>query len=209
MLTGMHAVEFIEKKRDGGEHSPAELQEWVAAYVAGKVPDYQMAAWLMAVVLRGMDKRETTDLTLAMAHSGQVLDLSSVAPFVVDKHSTGGVGDKTTLALAPMVAATGLPVGKMSGRGLGFSGGTLDKLESIPGFKADLTVEEFLETLARYGLVVAGQTADLAPDTPILDRCGDCTRCLEACPTGALVEPRVLDLNEVISGMENMLRRLA
>jgi len=178
----MRAVDIIAKKRDGLPLTKEEIEFFIQGFTRGEIPDYQAAAWLMAVVLRGMDKRETTDLTLAMAHSGQVLDLSSVAPFVVDKHSTGGVGDKTTLALAPMVAATGLPVGKMSGRGLGFSGGTLDKLESIPGFKADLTVEEFLETLARYGLVVAGQTADLAPADGKLYALRDVTATVESLP---------------------------
>ncbi|MBB6029880.1 thymidine phosphorylase [Oceanithermus desulfurans] len=158
----MHAVEFIEKKRDGGEHSPAELQEWIAAYVEGAVPDYQMAAWLMAVYFRGMTAAETAELTLAMAHSGEVLDLAGLGK-TVDKHSSGGVGDKTTLVVAPILAAAGLVVAKMSGRGLAHTGGTIDKLESIPGWRAELSDEEFLRQAREVGLVIAGQSKNLAP----------------------------------------------
>jgi pyrimidine-nucleoside phosphorylase len=159
----MRAVDIIIKKRDGGELTKEEIDFFVAGFNAGEIPDYQATAWAMAVLLRGMNARETTDLTMAMVASGEVLDLSSAVRFAVDKHSTGGVGDKTTLVVGPMVAACGLPVGKMSGRGLGFSGGTLDKLESIPGFRVDLSMAEFLNQLAQVGLVVTGQTADLAP----------------------------------------------
>ena len=162
MLAGMHAVEFIERKRDGGEHSSAELQEWINAYVADEVPDYQMAAWLMAVYFRGMTARETAELTLAMAHSGEVLDLSELGR-TVDKHSSGGVGDKTTLVVAPILAAAGLVVAKMSGRGLAHTGGTIDKLESIPGWRAELSDEEFLRQAREVGLVIAGQSKNLAP----------------------------------------------
>ena len=158
----MHVVEFIEKKRDGGEHSPAELQEWIAAYVEGAVPDYQMAAWLMAVYFRGMTAAETAELTLAMAHSGEVLDLAGLGK-TVDKHSSGGVGDKTTLVVAPILAAAGLVVAKMSGRGLAHTGGTIDKLESIPGWRAELSDEEFLRQAREVGLVIAGQSKNLAP----------------------------------------------
>ena len=125
--------------------------------------DYQASALLMAIVLNGMTPRETTDLTLAMANSGHMLDLSDVVDLAVDKHSSGGVGDKTSLAVLPIVAASGLPVGKMSGRGLGFSGGTLDKLESIPGYRVDLTTEEFKHQLKEKGIVLTGQSLDLAP----------------------------------------------
>ncbi len=159
----MRAVDIIAKKRDGGELSAAEIDFFVQGFARDEIPDYQAAAWLMAVYLQGMSRQETIDLTLAMARSGQMLDLSEIAPLVVDKHSTGGVGDKTTIAVAPLVASTGLPVGKMSGRALSFSGGTLDKLESIPGFRADITTAEFLAQLRTAGLVVCGQTADLAP----------------------------------------------
>jgi pyrimidine-nucleoside phosphorylase len=156
-------VDIIAKKRDGLPLSREEIEFFVQGYTRGEIPDYQAAAWLMAVYLRGMDEAETVALTLAMAHSGATLDLGDVAPLVADKHSSGGVGDKTTLAVGPVVASLGVPVGKMSGRGLGFSGGTLDKLESIPGFRAELTVGEFKRQLAEVGLVVAGQSADLAP----------------------------------------------
>jgi pyrimidine-nucleoside phosphorylase len=159
----MNAVDIIVKKRDGQALSKKELDYFVHGFVAGEVADYQAAAWAMAVLWRGMTKEETRNLTLSMAYSGETLDLHDVAPVIADKHSTGGVGDKTTIAVAPMVSACGLPVGKMSGRGLGFSGGTLDKLESIPGFRVDLSVEAFKAQLAEVGLVVSGQTKRLAP----------------------------------------------
>ena len=159
----MRAVDVIVKKREGGELTRAEIDFFVAGFNRGEIPDYQAAAWAMAVVLRGMSGRETLYLTEALAASGEQIDLTGVVPLAVDKHSTGGVGDKTTLAVEPIVAACGVPVGKMSGRGLGYSGGTLDKLESIPGFRVSLSRQEFLDQLARIGLVLCGQTADLAP----------------------------------------------
>ncbi|MDH5507790.1 MAG: thymidine phosphorylase [Anaerolineae bacterium] len=159
----MRAVDIIIKKRDNEELTTAEIQYFIQGFTSGEVSDYQAAAWAMAVQLNGMSPRETTDLTLAMANSGDTLDLSGVVKIAVDKHSTGGVGDKTTLVVEPVVAACGLPVGKMSGRGLGFSGGTLDKMESIPGFRTDLTTDEFLQQLKDIGLVLTGQTGDLAP----------------------------------------------
>ena len=159
----MRAVDIIAKKRDGGQLSAAEIDFFIQGFVQDEIPDYQAAAWLMAVYLQGMNQQETIDLTMAMARSGQMLDLKEIAPLVVDKHSTGGVGDKTTLVVVPLVATTGLPVGKMTGRALSFSGGTLDKLESIPGFRAVITTAEFLAQLQAAGLVVCGQTADLAP----------------------------------------------
>lgn len=167
----MNIIDVIAKKRDGVELSQEEIEFFVQAYTRGGIPDYQAAAWLMAVYLRGMTDRETRDLTLAMAHSGDVLDLKEIAPstnsgqapFVVDKHSTGGVGDKVSLVVAPLVAACGLPVAKMTGRGLGFTGGTVDKLESIPGYRTDLSRAEFEAQLKEIGIVLTGQAADLAP----------------------------------------------
>jgi pyrimidine-nucleoside phosphorylase len=159
----MRAVDIIIKKRDQKELSQQEINFFIEGFTSGSIPDYQAAAWAMAVLLNGMTAQETTDLTLAMVNSGDVLDLSRAVPLAVDKHSSGGVGDKTTLVVEPLVAACGLPVGKMSGRGLGFSGGTLDKMESIPGFRVDLSEEEFLRQLEEVGLVLTGQTADLAP----------------------------------------------
>lgn len=156
-------VDLITKKRDGGELTPDEINWFIGAFTAGDVPDYQASALAMAIYFVGMSPRETADLTLAMAHSGDMLDLSDVAPVVVDKHSTGGVGDKTTLVVEPLVSACGLPVGKMSGRGLGYSGGTLDKMESISGYNVSLTTEQFKAQLRQLGLVLAGQSADLAP----------------------------------------------
>ncbi len=159
----MRAVDIIIKKRDGGELTREEIDFFVQGFTDGSIPDYQASAWTMAVLLNGMTPQETTDLTMAMVKSGEILDLSPAVPLAVDKHSSGGVGDKTTLVVEPLVAACGLPVGKMSGRGLGFTGGTLDKMESIPGFRVDLSQEEFLAQLKKIGLVLAGQTAVLAP----------------------------------------------
>jgi pyrimidine-nucleoside phosphorylase len=159
----MRVTDIIEKKRDGGELSQAEIEFFVNGYARGDIPDYQAAAWCMTIFFRGMTPRETADLTLAMAHSGDMLDLHDIAPIVVDKHSSGGVGDKVSLVIAPLVAASGLHVGKMSGRGLSFSGGTLDKLESIAGYRVDLSETEFRQQLKEHGIVLSGQSKDLAP----------------------------------------------
>jgi len=162
----MNPVDIIVKKRDGGELSRAEIEFFVHGVTAGSIPDYQAAAWAMAVYFRGMTDQETTDLTLAMAASGDQLDLHDLFDdevVIVDKHSSGGVGDKTTLAVAPIVAACGLPVAKMSGRGLSFSGGTIDKLESIAGWTAEVSEAHFRRQVREIGLVVAAQTANLAP----------------------------------------------
>jgi pyrimidine-nucleoside phosphorylase len=156
-------VDIIEKKRDGGELSTAEIEWFVLEYTAANIPDYQASALMMAIYLRGMNRRETVDLTLAIAKSGDMLDLHDVAPFIVDKHSSGGVGDKVTLVAQPLVAACDVPVGKMSGRGLGSSGGTLDKMDSISGWSSVLTLPQFKKQLGEIGLALAGQTADLAP----------------------------------------------
>ncbi len=159
----MRAVDIIAKKRDGLALSADEIEFFIQGYTRGTIPDYQAAAWAMAVLWRGMTPQETTDLTMAMVRSGETVDLSALGRPVVDKHSTGGVGDKTTLIVAPLVAALGLPVCKMSGRGLGFSGGTLDKLESIPGMNVHLSQEQLVRICREVGIAVAGQTADLAP----------------------------------------------
>jgi pyrimidine-nucleoside phosphorylase len=178
----MNPVEIIAKKRDGKTLTRDEINAFVQGFVRGDIPDYQAAAWLMAVVLRGMSYEETADFTLAIVNSGSRLDLSGIASFVADKHSTGGVGDKTTLVVAPVVAAAGLPVAKMSGRALGFTGGTLDKLESIRGFRADLTTEEFLAQVRQHGIVVAGQSKDLAPADGKLYALRDVTATVDSMP---------------------------
>jgi pyrimidine-nucleoside phosphorylase len=178
----MRAVDIIIKKRDNGELSTEEIQFFVTGYTRGEIPDYQAASWAMAVLLNGMTPREITDLTLAMAHSGDMLDLSGVLDIVLDKHSTGGVGDKTSLVVLPVVVASGVAVGKMSGRGLGFSGGTLDKMESIPGYRTDLTKSEFLAQLKSIGIVLTGQTGDLAPADGKLYALRDVTGTVPAIP---------------------------
>jgi len=178
----MRAVDIIIKKRDGEELTKEEIDFFIEGYTRGDIPDYQAAAWAMAVVLRGMTPEETTHLALAMARSGEMLDLSGVAPMTVDKHSTGGVGDKTTLVVEPVVAACGLVVGKMSGRGLGFTGGTLDKMESIPGFRTNLSTEELLQQLRRIGLALTGQTSELAPADGKLYALRDVTGTIKSIP---------------------------
>jgi pyrimidine-nucleoside phosphorylase len=157
------AIDVIRKKRDGGELSRFEIESLVAAYTLGSIPDYQVSAWLMAVVLRGMTRGETTALTDAMLRSGEVLNLSAIAARKVDKHSTGGVGDKTSLVLAPLAAVAGVTVPMISGRGLGHTGGTLDKLEAIPGFNVNLSVPEFRRVLETCNCAMIGQTAEIAP----------------------------------------------
>lgn len=159
----MRIIDLIEKKRDGGELSTQEIEWFISEYTAAHIPDYQVSALMMAIYFRSMNRREIIDLTLAIARSGDQLDLHDIAPFVVDKHSSGGVGDKTTLVVQPLVAACGIPVGKMSGRGLGSSGGTLDKMESISGWHCEMTLTQFKQQLTAIGLVLAGQTAELAP----------------------------------------------
>ena len=159
----MRAVDLIRKKRDCGELSRHEIEFLVSGYTRGEIPDYQMAAWLMAVWIRGMNRSELAALTEVMLHSGEVLDHSAIPGKKVDKHSTGGVGDKTSLILAPIVAAGGLTVPMISGRGLGHTGGTLDKLEAIPGFNVNLSLEEFRRVLGECGMGLIGQTAEIAP----------------------------------------------
>lgn len=178
----MNAVDIIRAKRDGRALSSEQISWLIKGVMDGSVADYQLSAWLMAVVLNGMNDRETADLTMALVASGKHLDMSSLGTFVGDKHSTGGVGDKTTLVVAPLVAAAGVPIGKMSGRGLGFSGGTIDKLESIPGMNCSLSVEQFMEGVRKVGMVVAAQTPDLAPADGILYKMRDVTATVDSLP---------------------------
>lgn len=159
----MRMYDIIEKKRDGFGLSLEEINYFISEYCSNNIPDYQASALLMAIFLKGMNERETADLTNVMAHSGDLIDLSEIPGIKVDKHSTGGVGDKTTLILAPIVAACGVPVAKMSGRGLGHTGGTIDKLESIPGFNTSISQENFIKNVKEIGISIAGQTGNLAP----------------------------------------------
>lgn len=178
----MNPVELIRKKRDGGELTRSEMQGFIGGYVREEIPDYQMAAFLMAVYFRGMTAAERAAFTDVMLHSGLIVDLSAIPGVKVDKHSTGGVGDKVSLILAPMVAACGVPVPMISGRGLGHTGGTLDKLESIPGFRTDLDIEEYKRVIAETGLVLIGQTRDIAPADKRMYALRDVTATVESIP---------------------------
>ena len=182
MKTKFTALEIIRKKRDGGKLGEHEIQYVIHEYTKGNIPDYQISALLMAVFFQGMNFDETTHLMLAMKNSGQVLDLSDIKIPIIDKHSTGGVGDKVSLVLAPLVASCGLCVPMISGRGLGHTGGTLDKLESIPGFRTDLSIEEFKEQLKRIGVAMIGQTAEIAPADRKLYSLRDVTATVDSIP---------------------------
>jgi pyrimidine-nucleoside phosphorylase len=179
----IRAADLIERKRAGAEHSEEEVYELVLGFTEGRIPDYQMAAWCMAVYFKGLTGRETHALTDAMIHSGDTLDLgAALGRRVVDKHSTGGVGDKTSLAVGPIVAACGVPFGKMSGRGLGHTGGTLDKLESIPGFQVELDTDAFVEQVRTIGLAIVGQTGNLVPADKKLYALRDVTATVDIVP---------------------------
>ncbi len=178
----MQAVEIIRRKRDGVELSTEEIAWFIHAYTHEDIPDYQMSAWLMAIYWRGMSTRETSDLTLAMMRSGEELHARDIVSPVVDKHSTGGVGDKVTLAVAPLVAACGVAVGKMTGRGLGHTGGTVDKLESVTGFRSQLSRQEFVRILQQHSIVIAGQSAELAPADGKMYGLRDVTGTIESIP---------------------------
>lgn len=178
----MNTVDLIRKKRDGGLLNREEIKYIIDHYVAGEIPDYQIAAWLMAVYFRSMNDEETTILTDVMAHSGAMLDLAGTPGFPVDKHSTGGVGDTTTLVLIPLLAAAGLTVAKLSGRSLGHTGGTIDKLESIPGFRTDLSREEFLRQVERFGIALADHTEDMVPADRLLYELRDVTCTVDSLP---------------------------
>jgi pyrimidine-nucleoside phosphorylase len=198
----MQSSDLIRKKRDGESLSSEEIAWFIEQYTHERIPDYQMAAWLMAVLWRGMDKRETSDLTLAMTRSGELLRIrDSVFP-VVDKHSTGGVGDKVTLAVAPLVAACGVVVGKMSGRGLGHTGGTIDKLESIPGFQATLSRQQFLHILRQHGIVIAGQSHELAPADGKMYALRDVTATVDSIP---LIAASIMSKKLAIGGSHLLL----
>src|SRR5256886_14323412 len=171
----MTALDLIREKRDGQALSGDAIEFIVRGATDGSIPDYQLSAWLMAVRLRGMTDAETTTLTLAMAGSGRQLDLSSIPGRKVDKHSTGGVGDKATLVVAPLVAAAGIPVAKLSGRALGPSGGTLDKLEAIPGFDVGPGIEPVIDSVPRIGIAIAGQTSDMVPADKVFYALRDAT----------------------------------
>src|SRR5271156_4886244 len=176
----MRAVDLIRKKRDSGVHTRPEIDFLISSYTRGEIPDYQVAAWLMAAWLRGLDRAELSFLTEAMLHSGEILDHSAIPGRKVDKHSTGGVGDKTSLVLAPIVAAGGLTVPMISGRGLGHTGGTLDKLEAIPGFNTALTLKEFRHVLSACGMGLIGQTAEIAPADKKIYALRDATSTVES-----------------------------
>lgn len=178
----MRATEIIIKKRDKEELTKDEIEFFINGFTNGEIPDYQVSAWAMAVLLNGMTDQEVTDLTLAMARSGETINMDRLVKISVDKHSTGGVGDKTSLVVLPVVAACGLPVGKMSGRGLGFSGGTLDKMESIPGYRTDLSTDEFEHQLREIGLVLTGQSHSLAPADGMLYALRDVSGTVPAIP---------------------------
>ena len=178
----MNILEIISKKRDSKELSKEEIEYFIKGYTNGEIQDYQAAALIMAIYINGMNDREITDLTLAMAYSGEVLDLSCFGENVVDKHSTGGVGDKVSIVLLPIIAAMGIPVAKMSGRGLGFTGGTVDKMESIPGYQTNIGIKEFISNVKKIGISMIGQTMNLAPADKKIYALRDTISCVENIP---------------------------
>ena len=178
----MNILEIIEKKRDNQELSKEEIEYFIKGYTSGEIADYQVSALIMAIYLNGMTKQETTDLTIAMAHSGEMLDLSVLNEVIVDKHSTGGVGDKVSLILLPLVASLGIPVAKMSGRGLGFTGGTVDKLESIPGYITGIDIPGFIKNVEKIGISMISQTLNLAPADKKIYSLRDSISCVESIP---------------------------
>ena len=196
----MNILEIIEKKRDKKELASEEIKYFVDSYVNEQIADYQAAALVMAIFLNGMSKREITDLTLAMAHSGEILDLKSLNKIIVDKHSTGGVGDKVSICLLPLVASLGVPVAKMSGRGLGFTGGTVDKLESIPGYKTNIDINNFIKNVENIGISMISQTLNLAPADKKLYALRDSISCVESIP---LIASSIMS-KKIASGAEKI-----
>ena len=178
----MNILEIIAKKRDNKKLEKEEIEFFINGYTKGEVADYQAAALIMAIYIYGLDKEETTNLALAMANSGDILDLSCIPGNIVDKHSTGGVGDKVTIALMPVIASLGIPVAKMSGRGLGFTGGTVDKLESIPGYKVEVPIDEFIDNVQKTGISIIGQTINLAPADKKIYALRDTISCVSSMP---------------------------
>ena len=178
----MNIIDIISKKRDGKELSEEEINYFITEYTNNRIEDYQAAALIMAIYIKGMNYRETKDLTMAMANSGDILDLSKLGSNVVDKHSTGGVGDKVTLILAPLIASLGIPVAKMSGRGLGFTGGTADKIESIPGYNTEVSEKKFIENVEKIGISLITQTLNLAPADKKIYALRDTIACTESIP---------------------------
>ena len=178
----MRIIDIIEKKRDKKELSKQEIEFFINAYTKGEIQDYQAAALIMAIYLNGMTEQETTNLALAMAYSGEVLDLSKLNKTIVDKHSTGGVGDKVSLILLPLVSSLGIPIAKMSGRGLGFTGGTIDKLEAIPGYKTNITINNFVKNVENIGISMISQTLTLAPADKKIYALRDSISCVESIP---------------------------
>ncbi len=191
----MTAYEIISKKRDGFELNEDEISFMVNGFAEGRIPDYQMSAWLMAVFLRGMNAQETMAVTKNMLYSGEVVNLDAVPGLKVDKHSTGGVGDKVSIILAPVVAAAGVPVPMISGRGLGHTGGTLDKLESIPGFRVDYSIEEYTDKIARLGTCLIGQTPDICPADKKMYALRDVTATIQSIPliTGSIMSKKLAE----------------
>ena len=178
----MNILEIIDKKRDKKELTKEEIEYFVKEYTKGTIADYQASALIMAIYINGMNEREAKDLSLSMAYSGDVLDLSELGDNIVDKHSTGGVGDKVSIILLPIIASLGIPVAKMSGRGLGFTGGTVDKLESIPGYRTNIPIDEFIENVKKIGISMIGQTLNLAPADKKLYALRDTVSCVESIP---------------------------
>lgn len=197
----MRMVDLIEKKRNGLELSEEEINFIINGYTAAEIPDYQMSAWLMAVYFKGMTPREIAVMTLAMAKSGKMVDLSTVPGIKVDKHSTGGVADTTTLVVAPLVAAAGVPVAKMSGRGLGFTGGTIDKLDAIAGLSSTLSQAQFIEALCQHGIAVIGQSKDIAPADGKIYALRDVTSTVESIP---LIASSIMS-KKIASGADKIL----